>query len=285
MIKNILVALDPDEDTSVATRYAAELARRFDAVVSGLAIIDTKKIAAEVGPGGAVGALYYADVTRQRKTDEARDTARGLLQAFDALLDEAAVRHGERVEEGVPVKEVIKAMKYHDLLVIGSTSHFYYTHPEQKTNTLSKIVKKAVAPTLVVDAIYREIKQILVAYDGSDASARTLQRFAQLQPFGTDVAVELVHVRKSDNKQDRAASALLLSRGGAFLRDHGFAQVVETSRNGGKPDHRLLEHVRHIEADLVVAGAHSVSAMRRLAFGSTTHTLLSECPVPFFLFH
>lgn len=285
MLKRILVALDPDEDTPVATRYAAELARRFDAEVSGLAVIDTKHIAAEVGPGGAVGAMYYADLSRKRMVDEARETARGLLQSFEALLDETHVRHVERVEEGVPQRRIIEDMKYHDLLVIGSTSHFFYVRPEEQTNTLAKIVKNGVAPTLVVSDTYREVEQVLVAYDGSDASARTLQRFAQLQPFGTGVAVELVHVRPTDSKRDRTASELMLTLGSAFLRAHGYEQVIETSRNGGAPGSRLLEHARHIEADLVVAGAHSVSAMRRIAFGSTTHALLNDCPVPFFLFH
>lgn len=285
MIKRILVALDPDEDTPIATRYAAALAHRFDAEVSGLAVIDTKKIATEVGPGGAVGAMYYAELSRKRMTDQARETARGLLQSFEAALEAAHVRHGERVEEGVPVKQVIEDMKYHDLLVIGNTPHFYYTHPEEETNTLAKVVKKAITPTLVVGDTFREVKQVLVAYDGSDASARTLQRFAQLQPFGTDIAVELVHIRSTDSQRDRSTSELMLRLGGAFLRAHGFEQVVETSRNGGKPGSRLLEHARHIDADLVVAGAHSVSAMRRLAFGFTTHALIRECPVPFFLFH
>lgn len=285
MIKRILVALDPDADTPVATRYAAAMAQRFDAEVSGLAVIDTQKIATAVGPGGAVGAMYYANLSKERMTEEARETARTLLGDFDALLEESRVRHGERVEEGVPVEQVVDDMKYHDLLVIGSTSHFYYTRPEQETNTLAKIVKRSIAPTLVVGERYEAIRRVLVGYDGSDASARTLQRFAQLQPFGTSLAVELVHVRAGDSERERSASELLLRLGGAFLKAHGFEHVTETSRDGGKPAARLLDHARHIEADLVVAGAHSVSAMRRIAFGSTTHRLLEECPVPFFLYH
>lgn len=285
MIKRILVALDPDEDTPVATRYAAEMALRCEASVSGLSIIDTKSIDVAVGPGGAIGSAYYAGLTRKRMTDEARETARGLTEAFSARLDEAGVRHGNRVVEGVPVTQVIEAMKYADLLVIGNTSHFHYSQPEKESNTLEDIVKRGIAPTLVVGNTFRPVQHVLVAYDGSDASARTLQRFAQLQPFGTDVAIELVHIRSTDSARERSESELLLQLGAAFLRAHGFEIVVETSRNGGKPGERLLEHARHIDADLLVAGAHSVSAMRRLAFGSTTHALLNDCPTPFFLFH
>jgi nucleotide-binding universal stress UspA family protein len=285
MIKRILVALDPGEDTHVAIRYAAALAQRHGAIVSGLAVIDTKHIATAVGPGGAIGGMYYAELSRQHMTDQARDTARELLRTFDTALEQAGVRHGERVEEGVPVQQVIDDMRYHDLLVIGATSHFFYNRPEQETNTLAQIVKRAIAPTLVVDSTYREVQRTLLAYDGSDASARTLQRFAQLKPFGVDSVVEVVHVRGSGTQRERDASDLLLHQGAAFLRDHGFEHVVEASRDGGKPGDQIIEHADQMEADLLVAGAHSVSAMRRMAFGSTTHTLLTCSTRPLFLFH
>ena len=44
MIKRILVALDPDEDTPLATRYAIELAKRTEASITGLAPVDTTRI-------------------------------------------------------------------------------------------------------------------------------------------------------------------------------------------------------------------------------------------------
>ena len=285
MIKRILVALDPDEDTQVATQYAAGLARRFGGTVSGLAVIDTKRIAHEVGPGGAIGAAYYAGLSRQRLTEDARLTAQRLIVDFERVLNEAHVPHGERVEEGVPMERVIDEMKVHDLLVIGSASHFFYSRPARETNTLPRIVKNGITPTLVVADAHRPVERVLVAYDASDPSARTLQRFAQLRPFGTDLAIELVHVRASDRTRDRTASDLLLRRAGTYLRDHGFAQVTETSRDGGAASDQLLEHIRLSRADLVVAGAHSVSAVRRIAFGSTMHTLLHEIPVPFFVYH
>jgi len=285
MIKRILVALDPDEDTLVAIKYAAALAQRHGAAVSGLAVIDVKHIATAVGPGGAIGGMYYAEQSRQHMTDQARETARGLLQTFDALLGQAGVPHGERVEEGVPVQQVIDDMKYHDLLVIGRSSHFFYNRPDKETNTLAQVVKRAIAPTLVVGGSYHDVHRILLAYDGSDASARTMQRFAQLKLFGVGVPIEIVHVRANDSERERATSELLLSQGAAFLRAHGFDNVVETSRDGGKPGEKLIEHASHIEADLIVAGAHSVSAMRRMAFGSTTHSLLTLSSHPLFLFH
>ena len=132
---------------------------------------------------------------------------------------------------------------------------------------------------------YRAVNRVVVAFDGSDPAARTLQRFAQLRPFGIDLTLDLVHVLSSEGKHNVRESELLLRLAGAFLRAHGFEHVKETSRDGGAPAQRLVDHARETGADLIVAGAHSVSAARRIAFGSTTHALLENCAVPLFLFH
>jgi nucleotide-binding universal stress UspA family protein len=285
MIKRILVALDPDEDTRVATRYATELAKRFEASVSGLAVVDTKKIAEVVGPGGAIGGLYYADKVRERLETETRSTARDLIERFEADLDFAHVPHVEQIREGVPHRRIIDEMKYQDLLVIGRTGRFFYPRPKKKTPTLAHIVKKAIAPTLVVPDEHREVRSALIAYDGSDASARTMQRFAQLQPFGTEMHVELLHVRPWVGSHFQKESEFLLELASAYLKAHGFAYVTETSLEMDQPERRVLSYAQETTADIIVAGAHSVSAMKRVAFGSTTHALLERCRVPFFLYH
>jgi nucleotide-binding universal stress UspA family protein len=285
MIKRILVALDPDGDTPVATHYAIDLAKRFGAEVTGLAVIDTRHIAAEVGPGGAIGGLYYAEQVKERLSNEARAIAKQLTDSFHASLAEIGIRHGERIEEGVPYQRIIEDMKYHDLLIMDSTPHFHYDRPKQETNTLERVVKRGVAPTLVVGARYQEVKRVVLAFDSSDPAARTLQRFAQLRPFGNALQLNLVHVVSSESKRKATESELLLRLASSFLHAHGFDRVEETSRNGGTPAERIVDHALETGADLIVAGAHSVSAASRLAFGSTTRALLKNCTVPLFLFH
>lgn len=285
MIKRILVALDPDQDTLVATRYAEELAHRHHAAVSGLAVVDTKGIAKEVGPGGAVGAMYYAEKLREQITTESRQTAVALVDAFESELESRQVPHDELVREGVPARRIVEDMKYHDILVIGRTPHFLYSRPSKKTHTLAQIVKNGIAPTLVVPDEYREVRRVLIAYDGSPAAARTLQRFAQLQPFGVDLDVEIVHVRAWVGEVSEHDSQLLLRLAASYLKAHGFQRIRESSLEMDAPDRRVLEYAESADVDLIVVGAHSVTAIKRVAFGSTTHALLKRCRLPFFLYH
>ncbi len=277
MIKKILVALDPDSDTPVATRYAVDIAKRTDAEVTGLAVVDMGRIEAS-SRGGGIGSMYYAEKLRENLTSEARETAHELLSAFDAALAKESMKHGQLVQEGVPFMRIVEDMKYHDLLVIGKDPHFFYSHPEKETDTLARVVKNTIGPTLVVGRSYRPVKKVLIASDGSKASARTIRRFVHLQPFGTDLDIRILNIYDDD----RAESELQLQLVQGFLKDHGLKAQAE-SIQGKKPDAQIVDYAEKFGADLILAGAHSVSKIREVVFGSTTAALISKSSAPLFL--
>src|SRR6056297_3156505 len=199
MINRILVALDLDIDTPLAMRFAIKLAKKFEASVSGLAVVDTVNIAAQVG-GGAIGTIYYAEELRKHMTEDSRKEAARLLATFEEMADKAGVKHSQLMAEGVPYERILEDLKYHDLLVIGRESHFFFNRPKKDTDTLADIVKKSTAPTLVVNESDQDVKRVVVAHDGSNASARSLQWFVQLEPFGKNLEMDIVHVCDLDNE-------------------------------------------------------------------------------------
>ena len=280
MIKKILVALDADSDTPVATRYAADIARRYAAEVTGLAVVDMGSIEAS-SRGGGIGSMYYAEKIQENLTAEARSVARQLTNAFKEAMEEFGVAFDVQVEEGVPFERIVEDMKYHDLLVVGKVPHFFYSHPEEKTETLVRIVKNSLGPTLVVPDTYRPVRRVLVAYDASNASARAMRRFVHLQPFGTELTLEIINVHdKGEN--DRSQLALRIAK--SYMDAHGYNTHV-SSIQGTDPAKQIVEFAQQFEADIVVAGAHSVSKLTKLAFGSTTASLLENSPVPLLVDH
>ncbi|GIV58782.1 MAG: universal stress protein A [Rhodothermaceae bacterium] len=277
MIKRILVALDPDTDTTVAIQYAADIARRYEAEVTGLAVVDLGSIEA-ASRGGGIGSMYYAEKLREKLTSDTRAIAEKLIGEFARQIERTGLSHVEIVEEGVPFERIVEDMKYHDLLIVGKDPHFFYGHPDQETNTLSHLVKETIGPTLVVGGSYRPVRRVLIGYDGSKAAARAMRRFVILKPFGTDVEVKVVAI----HKDRQGETELLLQLAQAYLKAHGFTARVQ-SLTGDDAAAVLVQHVQDYEADLVVAGAHSVSKIKEIAFGSTTAKLLKESPVPLFL--
>lgn len=284
MIKRILVALDPDVDTQVATKYGIRLAKEFDASLTGLAVVDHEQIAAGVG-GGGIGTIYYAEQLRDYLTENTRQEAGRLLAAFEKTVSRSGVKHSQVMAEGVPYERIIEDMKYHDILIVGRDSHFFYGHPEKKTDTLAKVVKKGNAPTLVVTESYRDVKKVLVAFDGSAAVARTLQWFVHLLPYGKNLAMELVIVDTEGSKKSRDQANLVLRLVEEYLKAHGFEFINKTILTGKNPGEELINSGFETSADLFILGAHSMSAIKRLTFGSTTHHLVTNSKVPMFMCH
>ena len=278
MIRNILLALDPDNDTPVAIRYTLDVAHRYGAHVTGLACVDTKRIE-ESATGGGIGSMYYAEKLREKLEAKTRERAMELLDEFASASERERITYHQEVKEGSPSVRIIEDMRYHELLVIGNDPHFFYGHPDQHTTTLAHVVKGCVAPVLVVPDEFRPIKTVLLTYDGSTPAARAMQMFALYSPFGKDVDVHVIGVYEQGHE---AEAELNVSTAAKYLATHGYSAHTATLQ-GRKPFDHIVQYAENVEADLLVAGAHSVSKMKKLIFGSTTESLITEMNLPIFL--
>ena len=275
MIKRILIALDSDTDTPASTRYATAIARRFEAEVVGVAVVDTGSIEKEAR-GGGIGSMYLMEKVETGMKAEAREVAGGLLESFRVAVVDGGVAYEACLEEGVSADRIAEHTKYGDLLVIGKEPHFHYAHPEETSITLEQIIKRTVGPVLVVPGPYREVARVLVAFDGSAACVRSLRGFLHLQPFGVGVAVDIVNVYA---KGGRTASQLVLQQVQSYVRKHGFHVDIH-SVAGSDVSLEVADCMQRFQADLLVAGVHVVPRLSKLAFGSTTASLLDRTPVP-----
>lgn len=283
MIKRILVALDRDMETPIATRYALNMATTFNASLTGLAVVDLPTINTVVG-GGGIGTIHYAKQLKNKLIEESRHTAGILLKNFKEVVKTAGVEYTKNMHEGVPHDRIIEDSKYHDILIIGKESHFYYNRPELETKTLANIVKKGLGPTLMVMDAYRPINRIVVAHDGSKASAKAIQWFVQLEPFGREIDIDIVYACNKEKEEVAEKGNAVLELAYDYLTAHDYKRVNKLLLDGkGGTAKQIINYVKDTEADMITVGAHSVSAIRRLTFGSVTHELVNKSPVPLFL--
>ena len=278
MIRRILLALDPDKDTPVAMHYAFDIAHRYGAHVTGMAYVDTKRIE-ESASGGGIGSMFYADKMREKLVATTREKAQELLDSFAEASEKEKVTYTEEVKEGAPSERIIEEMRYHEMLIMGNDPHYFYGHPDEHTTTLAHVVKGCVAPVLIVTDKYKPIKTVLLAYDGSAPAARAMQRFAMIRPFGRDLNVHVVGIYEDG---DSSKAELDVKAAAEYLQFYGHT-TQEVTLQGYKPVEHILSYSDKIEADLIIAGAHSTSMMHKLVFGSTTETLVTQAKVPLFL--
>ena len=279
MIKRILVALDPDSDTQVATQYAVEIAGRSGAVVTGIAVVDMGSIEAS-SIGGGIGSMYYAEKLRENLTAETRQKAQELARRFSDYVEGTGVGHAEVVREGVPFRRIVEDMKYHDMLILGNNPHFFYCHPKQHTQTLAKIVEQTIGPTLVVPETYTEVRKILIAYDGTNEAARAVRKFSHLFPFGHDLEIRVLHVHRNDD----AESKLMLRMIRSFMEAHGFTLDTMGIISHSVKE-KILSQADEFGADLIILGAHTKSGFRGVRLGDATSHLLENSNIPLFIEH
>lgn len=276
MIKSILAALDSDSDASITARYVSDIAQRHGASITGLAVADpgqmeTATVATDTRR------LYRAEPRKEKIPDDIREAVRDTLSMFRTT---ATGDIDTKVEQSVLFPHLVEDTRYHDLLVVGHDPHFFFEQPKQRTKTLAHLVKETITPTLIVRGTYEPVQRVLITYDGSNASARALQRYAQLQPFGSDREVRVVTLYEEDEDE----AQLMLHLVEDYLQKHDLEAEIHALQSSN-PHEKIAAQAAQHEADLIVLGAHSTSAAQQLALGSTAASLLKQGSAALFVHH
>ena len=133
MVRRILVALSGTPYTPVAIALALELAKRHDAAVTGVTIVDLPALS-DVGPipiGGSAAAHSLAEhrmqITQERVEEE--------IANFEKACRNASINYVVDRESGDPFDLLMELWRYHDLTVIGLRGLFEYGvvhHPDDE---------------------------------------------------------------------------------------------------------------------------------------------------------
>jgi len=162
------------------------------------------------------------------------------------------------------------------------------------------VVRGAKCSVLVVRRRQRDVRRIVLGFDGSDNAHRAVEFVRRLHPprggqvtmftavdhmgapsnamvprgvAGT-VAAEVRRI----NAERTARAQKTLARAEAALTRAGWR--VRTTVAAGAPLHGLLATVDSAGADLLVVGARGDSDVRHLLVGSVAEGALNRCPVP-----
>ena len=92
MLRRILIPLDPSPYAAAAVEYGCFLAKRHDAEVTGLVVLDIPGIEKSVGPVPIDG-LQYAERLEEAKAKEAHERIQALLERFKEKCQKEGVIH------------------------------------------------------------------------------------------------------------------------------------------------------------------------------------------------
>jgi nucleotide-binding universal stress UspA family protein len=277
MIRSILVALAEAPHDASAKNYAFWLARKEGSHVHALAIIDIA--AFEVPVMGTPDGFMPSVVTPPLKESQSlmNDLAAVAKERLDRFASQCASRgipSSTETRTGIPGEVISRIAIAHDIVVLSRTGYSRIAGVQETVDSLvAPVIRGSVRPVLVAGCEFREgsdIRNILIAYDGSAHSARALLVAAELAAR-PGVNCTVVTIAQSED-----LGREILAPAEAFLFHHGITPRKQITISS-KPSDVICGLVASGGVDIVIMGAYGHSPIREVLFGSTTERILAHC--------
>lgn len=278
--KKVLACVDQSRFADYATDYAAWAARRMNAPLELLHVLDRHpEVARKVDHSGAIGFDAQQDLldTLSSEDETLNRSARELGRLFLNRLRERAIaagvktpdvrlRHGQLEETLAEYQDEVR------LFVLGrrgesadSTQRDLGRHVEQVVRSLRK-------PILTVTDEFTEPKSVMIAFDGGNLTRAGVELVASSPLFkGLSINLLMSGTETRDGKKQ-------LSWAEHKLRDKEFD--VTAALVPGDAESIIAKAISDQDIDILIMGAYSHSPLRSLLFGSKTSDLLRSAKIP-----
>jgi|SRR5690625_5190672 len=282
-MSKILACLDASSYAEGVCDLSAWAARQLSAPVQILHVLQRKSaVPARNDLTGAIGlgvkSELLEELTRMEEIESriAIQAGRALLNAAAERLTAAGVADVTVTHQHGGIVETILELETDSRVLVmgkrGASAHYARAHLGSK---IERVVRASKKPILIAPERVGDIKQTIIAYDGSASANRALELGLESDLFegmtihvvmaGDDTArnrSELEKVRSRLEKSDRSASVSLLP---------GSPEAVIPDYAGRHPD------------SILVMGAYGHSPLRNLIVGSTTTAMIRTVSGPMLL--
>ena len=282
-IKDILVHIDEARGHGQRLALAAEFARRQEAHLAGLFVIEPISFSGLAAPGG--GADFAAVEAFQRIQEQHRAARKAvgdrLAAAFADAADRAGISSEWRWAEGVAAQTVALHARYADLAVLGQNDP---DNPSFESGVVEPTLLGSGRPVLVVPYIGAKTlgKRVLVAWNGTREAARAINDALPLMAEAEIVTVLSINPERGiGGEGDLPAADIAL-----HLARHGVkAEAAYTTAEDISIGDIILSRAADSGADLIVMGGYGHSRAREFVLGGATRTLQRHMTAPVLLSH
>lgn len=252
-LRRVIVALASGPHTAAAVEQAVALARRHQAELTGLAIIDQWMLR-NVGPV-PIGASYHAQQLRNLRVGQARRAAADCVQIFEQAAQQAGVRFKVELAEGDPFQILSERHAPDALLLLGGEAWFDHGVARKTIDPLMRLARRDVGPIVGIAGEPRSVRRIGFLHDGSAHSEQTLRWLLDLDPWPeAELCIE--------GESPAHAAAIASARELAIARGRRLASVPQT-------DTATSQTQQLADCEVIVFGnERNAGLLRRLTPGS-----------------
>ncbi len=279
--KSVLACIDSSEYAEAVCDYASWISQRLELPLQLFHNID-RPPRTTLDMSGAIG-LGSQEILMEELTQLEEERSRLLLQkgklmlnaARDRVVSQGATepvlkqRHGSLAASLLEMEDSIR------VLVLGINKDQEAGNHKALGAHLESTIRALHSPILVVNSDFKVPEQVMLAYDGSQASCKALDMLAQ-SPLLKGVQVHLVTVGdEGENLEElqNRASEKLLQAGHKVI-----GRVLQ-----GQPSEALCQYQREQHIDLTLMGAFSHHKLRDMVLGSMTAKMLLGANKPLWL--
>lgn len=278
MVKSILIPTDGSDYGKTAIAYGISIARKLDAQLTGLHVVDIRLMQGPVFTdiSGSIGLPPYQELLPVIESGlEAK--AEAILAEFRAQCEAAGLRPETKKVVGVIDQTIVdEGRRCCDWVLLAQRGeHFHLGDGAILGSTAQSVVRRSGKPVLVTPEQFREIKTMALAYDGSAPADNALNLAAGLsQQAGWPLSVVII-------TDDEAFGAKLSQKARELLAPLAVDSAVIVRK--GKEDKELLRFIREGSTDLLVMGAYGHNRLREVLLGSTTSSVIRKSTIPVLL--
>ncbi|RUM58689.1 MAG: universal stress protein [Persephonella sp.] len=274
MINRILVGTDGSKYSLIAEEYGIYLSKKLKRPVIAIYIIDKKLISeAIIGDiAGALGFGEYADLTDKIK-EYLDEKGKAILKAFAVKCREAKADCSIAQAIGFVANEIINMADPEDLIIIGKKGIHENILPFPLGSSAEIIARNSKTPVMLTPDKFREIKNILVAFDGKEKSIKAL-RFAE--KLAKDLGLNKLNILSVLKKKNTEKQLQLESIVKGNISNVEFEHIFKF----GYPEEEIENCINENSIDLVVIGAFGEGRLKEFLLGSTTLYLIEKSNTP-----
>lgn len=269
----LLVALDGSKNSQIAAEYAFWIANKIDSEIAGQHVVDPRLVDLFIEPefGEELG-LSASSETSGKVFSAIRKIGRVILDRFALEAKGRGFDVSLRLDEGHIVEEILKYSKHFDLLVVGHRGRGEKQLPAHLLlgSVAERLVVGADLPVLIAVQPVDQIEEVLVAYDGSEASRGAL---LMAENFAKNTESKLQAMVVVHEGESRSAAKLLVEEGEKYLREYWQKDVFAIKE--GAISTTLLEAAEKSNS-LLVLGAYGFKNPDQNVLGSTTTKVIRE---------
>ena len=282
-MKRILLCLDASLYSTVCIQYAAWIAKHSGAFIQVFHVKETRQyeIPMLADLGGSLGAQPYQNMIGQLTRIE-EEKARLVHASVSSVFEEAGLQESYAFESrsGTLVDSVqeMEDEQVYDMIILGKRGENANFAKGHLGSAMERVIRSTEVPCFVCNREYRNVKKLLIAYDGSPSSRYALDWLALTEPFRS-AGIHLVVVN-DEHHEERCAQHLKTAE--QTLRDNRISPTTQMLT--GEVEQCLEQYVEQENIDLLIAGARGHSRLREFFIGSTTTELLRRCQIPVLLY-